>query len=187
MSGPSDEGRPTTLPEVLILEQPRSLTSADSLSRATTACLRRSSRIRRRLRPGQSLAVGPRSAPRPALPGSAARAGQARAGVFRTGIRCGRRYAAQQSRFGKWVGVELSSDNHRQLWIPPGFAHGFLVLSESADFEYKVTAYYAPDAERSVRWDDPALGIRWPDSGVAVQLSRKDIAAPALADAQHLA
>jgi len=90
-------------------------------------------------------------------------------------------------RFGKWVGVELSSDNHRQLWIPPGFAHGFLVLSESADFEYKVTAYYAPDAERSVRWDDPALGIRWPDSGVAVQLSRKDIAAPALADAQHLA
>jgi dTDP-4-dehydrorhamnose 3,5-epimerase len=89
-------------------------------------------------------------------------------------------------RFGWWVGVELSSDNHRQLWIPPGFAHGFLVLSESADFEYKVTAYYAPDAERSVRWDDPALGISWPDSGVAVQLSRKDAAAPALSDAQDL-
>jgi dTDP-4-dehydrorhamnose 3,5-epimerase len=85
--------------------------------------------------------------------------------------------------FGRWVGAELSAHNHRQLWIPPGFAHGFLVLSESADFLYKTTAYYAPASEGSVRWDDPAVGIDWPDCGAALQLSAKDQAAPALADA----
>lgn len=82
-------------------------------------------------------------------------------------------------RFGRWAGVELSADNHRQVWIPPGFAHGFLVLSESADFLYKTTGYYAPQAEGAVRWDDPAIGIDWPDAGVAPQLSAKDGAAPA--------
>ena len=76
--------------------------------------------------------------------------------------------------FGRWVGVELSGENHRQFWIPPGFAHGFLVLSESADFLYKTTDYYAPDAERSIRWDDARLGIEWPDIGMAPVVSSKD-------------
>ena len=64
--------------------------------------------------------------------------------------------------FGKWVGVELSEDNHRQLWVPPGLAHGFLVTSESADFLYKTTDYYAPEHERCLAWNDPAIGIDWP-------------------------
>ncbi len=87
--------------------------------------------------------------------------------------------------FGRWAGVELSEDNHRQLWIPPGFAHGFLVLSESADFLYKTTDYYAPEHERCVRWDDPSIGIEWPIRGQAPLLSAKDSAAPALSAAEH--
>ncbi|WP_431274085.1 dTDP-4-dehydrorhamnose 3,5-epimerase [Variovorax ureilyticus] len=83
--------------------------------------------------------------------------------------------------FGKWVGVELSEDNHRQLWVPPGLAHGFLVLSESADFLYKTTDYYAPQYERSIAWNDPAIGIRWPLNGEPT-LSAKDAAAPTMAD-----
>ena len=79
---------------------------------------------------------------------------------------------------GRWVGVELSADNHRQMWIPPGLAHGFLVLSDSADFLYKASAYYAPQEEGAVRWDDPDLAIAWPDTGVAPQLSAKDAGAP---------
>lgn len=79
------------------------------------------------------------------------------------------------STFGRWVGVELSEDNHRQLWIPPGFAHGFLVLSESADFLYKTTDYYAPAHERCIAWNDPQLGIEWP-AGIVPQLSTKDAA-----------
>jgi dTDP-4-dehydrorhamnose 3,5-epimerase len=75
--------------------------------------------------------------------------------------------------FGRWVGMELSEDEHRQLWIPPGFAHGFMVLSESADFLYKTTDYYAPEHERCVAWNDPQLGIEWPDS-VTPRLSAKD-------------
>ena len=86
-------------------------------------------------------------------------------------------------RLGQWVAVELSADNHRQLWIPPGFAHGFVVLSESADFLYKTTDYYAPKAEGSVRWDDPQLAIDWQLGGVEPLVSAKDAAAPALADA----
>jgi dTDP-4-dehydrorhamnose 3,5-epimerase len=82
--------------------------------------------------------------------------------------------------YGRWVGLELSADNHRQLWIPPGLAHGFLVLSDSADFLYKTTDYYAPQAEGSLRWDDPDLGIAWPDAGVAPVLSPKDAVAPGL-------
>ena len=84
--------------------------------------------------------------------------------------------------FGQWVGVELSGSNHRQLWVPPGLAHGFLVLSESADFLYKTTAYYEPKAERSLRWDDPALAIAWPDVGIPPLLAAKDAAAPGLAE-----
>ena len=84
-------------------------------------------------------------------------------------------------RFGQWVAMELSAENHRQLWIPPGFAHGFLVLSERADFLYKTTEYYTPHAERAVRWNDPTLAIAWPDIGSEPLLSPKDSAAPRLA------
>jgi dTDP-4-dehydrorhamnose 3,5-epimerase len=83
-------------------------------------------------------------------------------------------------RFGRWSGVELSEENHRQLWIPPGFAHGFLVLSESADFLYKTTAYYAPQAEVGLRWDDPTVGIEWPRSIGTPLLAQKDAVAPLL-------
>ena len=89
-------------------------------------------------------------------------------------------------RFGHWVGVELSEQNHRQLWLPEGFAHGFLVLSDQADFVYKTTDYYAAPHERAVRWDDPAIGIAWPlaEAGIpAPTLSDKDRAAPPLAQA----
>jgi dTDP-4-dehydrorhamnose 3,5-epimerase len=84
--------------------------------------------------------------------------------------------------FGKWAGVELSEDNHRQLWVPPGLAHGFLVLSEIADFLYKTTDYYAPAHERSIAWNDPGIGIEWPLDGTAPVLSAKDAAAPSLAE-----
>jgi len=79
-------------------------------------------------------------------------------------------------RKGQWVGVELSSDNHRQLWVPAGFAHGFVVLSETADFLYKTTDYYAPEHERALRWDDPHVGIEWPLDTLrgAPLLSHKD-------------
>jgi dTDP-4-dehydrorhamnose 3,5-epimerase len=82
--------------------------------------------------------------------------------------------------FGRWVGLELSADNQRQLWIPPGLAHGFLVLSDSADFLYKTTDYYAPASEGAICWNDPDLAIAWPDVGMAPLLSPKDAAAPRL-------
>jgi dTDP-4-dehydrorhamnose 3,5-epimerase len=75
--------------------------------------------------------------------------------------------------FGKWAGVELSEDNNLQFWIPPGFAHGFVVLSESADFLYKATDYYAPAHERTLAWNDPQVGIIWPE-GMSPILSEKD-------------
>jgi dTDP-4-dehydrorhamnose 3,5-epimerase len=85
--------------------------------------------------------------------------------------------------YGRWTGVELNAETHRQLWIPPGMAHGFLVTSESADFIYKTTAYYEPASERSIRWDDPAIGIEWPLCGDSTpSLSAKDMAAPGIAD-----
>jgi dTDP-4-dehydrorhamnose 3,5-epimerase len=87
--------------------------------------------------------------------------------------------------FGRWVGVELSGTNHRQFWIPAGFAHGFLVTSDSADFLYKTTDYYAPQAEGAVRWDDPAVGVQWPLDGLQPLLSPKDAQAPLLAQAAH--
>lgn len=86
--------------------------------------------------------------------------------------------------FGRWAGTELGAENHRQLWIPPGFAHGFLVLSESADFLYKTTDYYAPQAEAALRWDDPDVAIAWPLEGTVPLLSAKDQAAPLLAAAR---
>lgn len=85
--------------------------------------------------------------------------------------------------FGRWVGTELDASEHRQLWIPSGFAHGFVVLSETADFLYKTTDYYVPAAEVSVRWDDPGLAIVWPDPGVPVQLSDRDRGAASFAQA----
>lgn len=85
--------------------------------------------------------------------------------------------------FGKWVGEELSEDNHKQLWIPPGFAHGFLVLSETADFLYKTTNYYAASHERSIVWNDATIGIQWPQIGMAPALSAKDAVGAAFAAA----
>lgn len=76
--------------------------------------------------------------------------------------------------FGQSVGVELSADNHKQLWIPPGFAHGFITLSETAEFLYKTTDYYSPEHERAIRWDDPQLAIAWPNSRANIQISAKD-------------
>ena len=86
--------------------------------------------------------------------------------------------------FGQWVGVELNEDNHKQLWVPPGFAHGFVVLSETADFLYKTTDYYAPAHERCIAWNDPVIGIQWPDIGMAPLLSSKDAAGTSLNDAE---
>jgi dTDP-4-dehydrorhamnose 3,5-epimerase len=85
--------------------------------------------------------------------------------------------------FGRWEGVILSAENRHQLWVPEGFAHGFLVLSESADVLYKTTGYYAPDCDRAIAWNDPDLAIDWPCDGVPT-LSEKDKAAPRLADAR---
>ena len=85
--------------------------------------------------------------------------------------------------FGKWVGTELSEQNHRQMWVPPGFAHGFLTLSESADFLYKTTDYYAPQFERCIAWNDPTLAVDWPLSGASPLISAKDQAGLLLADA----
>ena len=80
----------------------------------------------------------------------------------------------QSPSYGKWVAVELSAENKRQLWIPPGLAHGFLVLSETAEFLYKTTDYYSPQHERCIAWNDPTLDIAWPLAGKHPQLSEKD-------------
>jgi dTDP-4-dehydrorhamnose 3,5-epimerase len=88
--------------------------------------------------------------------------------------------------FGQWVGMHLSAENKRQLWVPEGFAHGFLVLSESAEFLYKTTEYYAPEYERSLLWNDPMLGIDWQYEGEPT-LSAKDVAANRLVDAEIFA
>jgi dTDP-4-dehydrorhamnose 3,5-epimerase len=85
--------------------------------------------------------------------------------------------------FGRWIGVTLSAENKRQLWVPEGFAHGFLVLSEFAEFLYKTTDYYAPAHERCIRWDDPSLAIDWPHA-TAPQLSAKDQAGLTLNEAE---
>ncbi|MCO8621758.1 dTDP-4-dehydrorhamnose 3,5-epimerase, partial [Burkholderia multivorans] len=85
--------------------------------------------------------------------------------------------------FGKWVGVTLSADNHRQLWVPPGFAHGFVVLSEAAQFLYKTTDYWYPEHERSIVWNDPDIGIEWPIDFEPL-LAAKDAAGKRLAEAE---
>jgi len=76
--------------------------------------------------------------------------------------------------FGKWIGVHLSAENKRMLWIPPGFAHGFLVLSDQADFLYKATDYYDPASENCLKWDDPTVGVNWPLNGALPSISSKD-------------
>ena len=89
--------------------------------------------------------------------------------------------------FGQWYGIELSAENKRQMWIPPGFAHGFVVTSDAAEFLYKTTDYWAPEHERSILWNDPAIGIQWPALDAAPLLSGKDQAALLLADAEVFA
>lgn len=87
--------------------------------------------------------------------------------------------------FGQWVGVVLSAENKRQLWIPEGFAHGFMALSETVQFVYKATNYYAPQSERSILWNDPDIGINWPElDGCTLSLSEKDMLAHTLATAE---
>ncbi|SCX72726.1 dTDP-4-dehydrorhamnose 3,5-epimerase [Variovorax sp. EL159] len=86
--------------------------------------------------------------------------------------------------FGRWVGVELTEENHRQLWVPIGLAHAFLVLSDTAEFLYKTTDFYAPGHERCIKWDDPDLAIDWPDVGMSPQLSVKDQAGASFACAE---
>jgi len=88
--------------------------------------------------------------------------------------------------FGRWVGVVLSEENKRSLWIPPGFAHGFLVLSPSADFLYKTTDYYHPEHERTLLWNDPDVGVQWPWSGEPI-LAAKDVAGKRLSEAEAFA
>lgn len=84
--------------------------------------------------------------------------------------------------FGRWIGVELSAANQRMLWVPPGFAHGFLTLEDKTDFLYKCTDFYQPASEHCLRWDDPALAIDWPLDGLTPELSAKDQAGKPLAD-----
>jgi dTDP-4-dehydrorhamnose 3,5-epimerase len=88
-------------------------------------------------------------------------------------------------RFGQWVGAVLDEANHHMLWVPPGFAHGYVALSDEIDFLYKCTDFYAPQHERAIRWDDPQIGVLWPLSvGHSPTLSAKDAAAPFLKDAE---
>jgi dTDP-4-dehydrorhamnose 3,5-epimerase len=87
--------------------------------------------------------------------------------------------------FGQWVGVVLNDTNHHMLWVPPGFAHGYLALSEEIDFLYKCTDYYAPQHERAIRWDDPQLAVKWPlPAGIAPTLSTRDAVAPLFRQAE---
>jgi dTDP-4-dehydrorhamnose 3,5-epimerase len=86
--------------------------------------------------------------------------------------------------FGKWVGQYLSAENFHQLWIPPGFAHGFVVLEDNTEFLYKTTDYWAPEHERSIRWDDPDIAVEWPTEGIELVLSDKDTEGTPFADAE---
>jgi dTDP-4-dehydrorhamnose 3,5-epimerase len=90
--------------------------------------------------------------------------------------------------FVEWFGIELTGEEGNQLWIPPGFAHGFLALTDGAEVAYKTTDSYSPEHERTIRWDDPTIGIQWPTGRVGdIVVSRKDARAPALADAEVFA
>ena len=85
---------------------------------------------------------------------------------------------------GRWFGTTLEATSHRQMWIPPGFAHGFLALEDDTHFLYKTTEYYARDCERAIAWNDPAIGIDWPDLGSPPRLANKDATAPPMANAE---
>lgn len=87
--------------------------------------------------------------------------------------------------FGQWVGVHLSGDNKRQLWIPEGFAHGFMTLSDTAEFLYKTTNYYAPESDRGIRWNDETIGITWPEIDTEILTSAKDSVAKSFPDAEY--
>jgi dTDP-4-dehydrorhamnose 3,5-epimerase len=87
--------------------------------------------------------------------------------------------------FGRWIGEMLDDKKHRQMWIPPGFAHGFLALEDDTHFLYKTTDFYAQDCERAIAWNDPAIAIDWPLQGCAPTLAAKDAQAPSLAEAEH--
>lgn len=87
--------------------------------------------------------------------------------------------------FGQWVGAHLSAENKRQLWIPEGFAHGFVTLSDQAEFLYKTTNYYAPDCDRGILWDDKDIGIKWPELNTPILLSDKDQNAKGFKEADH--
>jgi dTDP-4-dehydrorhamnose 3,5-epimerase len=90
------------------------------------------------------------------------------------------------SRFGQWVGVRLSESNHHMLWMPPGFAHGYLALSDEVDFVYKCTDFYVPQHERAIRWNDPTIAVQWPLSpGADPILSSRDQRAPLFTDAEY--
>jgi dTDP-4-dehydrorhamnose 3,5-epimerase len=90
---------------------------------------------------------------------------------------------ARSPTFGHWVGMTLDAERHQQLWIPPGFAHGFLALEDDTEFLYKTTDFYAKECERVIAWNDPSIGIAWPDIGVAPLLASKDREAPTLSKA----
>ncbi|MBF0254272.1 MAG: dTDP-4-dehydrorhamnose 3,5-epimerase [Candidatus Omnitrophica bacterium] len=90
----------------------------------------------------------------------------------------------QSPTFGQWHGEVLSAENFRMLYIPAGFAHGFLALSDRAEVQYQVSDYYSPEHERGLRWDDPKLAIEWPDAGAPRRMTDKDLRYPALADAE---
>ena len=99
----------------------------------------------------------------------------------------GKLFQRQSPTRGQWVGAELSETNHHMLWVPPGFAHGFLALTDDVDFLYKCTDYYAPKHERVIRWDDPDVGIEWPlPAGVTPQLSARDAQGGAYRSAEYL-
>ena len=87
--------------------------------------------------------------------------------------------------FGKWVGVHLSGENKRQLWIPEGFAHGFVTLSDTAEFLYKTTNYYAPSSDRGIKWNDETIAIEWPELDCDIMTSAKDSVAKSLLEADH--
>lgn len=89
--------------------------------------------------------------------------------------------------FGRWVGVELSAENKRMFWVPPGFAHGFVSLEDGTDFMYKCSAFYDPANEHSLLWNDPAIGIEWPLEGLEPQLSDKDLAGKPLSEIEAVA
>jgi len=87
--------------------------------------------------------------------------------------------------FGQWAGEILSAENFRQLWVPPGFAHGFLVLTDDTEFLYKTSDYYAPEHERTIQWDDSDLAIEWPIDGLELRMSEKDKSGSAFTDAEY--